>query len=346
MTPTGQVLEVVYPRMYGETVNQKIDRLQQTGLSPHVRGNPTSTRSIPSRRGSIPACTGKPHGYEVVIVMCWVYPRMYGETVHCKLREDGYEGLSPHVRGNRRFYCLRTTGLRSIPACTGKPEHWVSGSAGRQVYPRMYGETPRSVLPLVALKGLSPHVRGNRAHQDQHPRGNGSIPACTGKPRTDRGRSPGPKVYPRMYGETRRAAARASDAGGLSPHVRGNPGMRRQLGPAARSIPACTGKPSSRRCRAGWPRVYPRMYGETAGQEGRPGGQVGLSPHVRGNPDARAVHQHQDGSIPACTGKPRWAMGGGFRPRVYPRMYGETDIKEELARQARGLSPHVRGNLE
>ena len=50
-------------------------------------------------------------------------------------------------------------------------------------------------------------------------------------------------VYPRVYGETHRRFAHASDISGLSPRVRGNLHTREGCTTPIGSIPACTGKP-------------------------------------------------------------------------------------------------------
>ena len=131
---------------------------------------------------------------------------------------------------------------------------------------------------------------------------------------------------------------------GLSPHVRGNRRARCQGRFFEGSIPACTGKPRCGPLRSRAPRVYPRMYGETLGGSIQHRGGSGLSPHVRGNQQGGAVRRAQDGSIPACTGKPSLPPGCRSSERVYPRMYGETQAASYNANVRRGLSPHVRGN--
>ena len=76
----------------------------------------------------------------------------------------------------------------------------------------------------------------------------------------------------------------------------------------------------------------------------------GLSPRVRGNHlvDHRLDGQH--GSIPACTGKPADSPGTPCHPRVYPRVYGETEVEITSGDTYTGLSvaphlsPRVRGN--
>ena len=50
----------------------------------------------------------------------------------------------------------------------------------------------------------------------------------------------------------------------------------------------------------------------------------GLSPRVRGIPQADVAAGLQDGSIPACTGNPPVALISDTVYRVYPRVYGES----------------------
>ena len=188
----------------------------------------------------------------------------------------------------------------------------------------MYGETFNERGAQLPRRGLSPHVRGNLRTGCSCLTRTRSIPACTGKPRTSRLRSPSPRVYPRMYGETPLPHQTPAQTLGLSPHVRGNrrnaDDHRIQLG----SIPACTGKPQE--CDRGrvFDAVYPRMYGETLNAVQTDVFNAGLSPHVRGNLGPRRLTGTGTGSIPACTGKPVGEEPVPQERRVYPRMYGET----------------------
>ena len=116
-----QAHDWVYPRMYGETASTVDARPPINGLSPHVRGNLVGSSAIDDVARSIPACTGKPLVAAPVGTFAGVYPRMYGETHHHPARRRPYDGLSPHVRGNRMRRGARWSSLRSIPACTGKP---------------------------------------------------------------------------------------------------------------------------------------------------------------------------------------------------------------------------------
>ena len=94
-------LDGVYPRVCGGTIlDQTIIRPRQ-GLSPRVRGNPSSGCGGCGCPGSIPACAGEPHLAGPRGCGCGVYPRVCGGTVPDKAQCRAAGGLSPRVRGNR-----------------------------------------------------------------------------------------------------------------------------------------------------------------------------------------------------------------------------------------------------
>ena len=172
-------------------------------------------------------------------------------------------GLSPRVRGNPRLSLLALHCTGSIPACTGEPPVVRRSRLPPEVYPRVYGGTVAAGVPVQQQAGLSPRVRGNRSRRRTGPTAGGSIPACTGEPMWEMLSSNWSKVYPRVYGGTRRRLNAERLQGGLSPRVRGN--QRRPPSPriGRGSIPACTGEPrSTPESRAAY-RVYPRVYGGT-----------------------------------------------------------------------------------
>ena len=70
----------------------------------------------------------------------------------------------------------------------------------------------------------------------------------------------------------------------------------------------------------------------------------GLSPRVRGNPDAAENGPGCGGSIPACAGEPTSGACTGCRSRVYPRVCGGTRRRGRRRPGRPGLSPRVRGN--
>ena len=229
---------------------------------------------------------------------------MYGGTRRGNANRSPAGGLSPRVRGNRGAARLRAYCRRSIPACTGEPRCRCPEPRRSAVYPRVYGGTIVGIGQRPRLKGLSPRVRGNHGISNGNDvlewsipactgepyevigatAGQGSIPACTGEPWTVFRAGTQVEVYPRVYGGTCTRSAVAVLVHGLSPRVRGNPGILFSQVAQLRSIPACTGEPTRRWSCCRHPEVYPRVYGGT--QPGCPGRHAahGLSPRVRGNP--------------------------------------------------------------
>ena len=179
---------------------------------------------------------------------------------------EGRRGLSPRVRGKR----------------TAAPV----GSAGKSVYPRVCGGNVRGSGGLATEAGLSPRVRGKQPLIAPRPRGLGSIPACAGEtvssPCTKRVYS----VYPRVCGGNSRPYPPARWQHGLSPRVRGKLAALPARPLAARSIPACAGETSCHLGVCRGPTVYPRVCGGNLLSAALSSLREGLSPRVRGKPDA------------------------------------------------------------
>ena len=218
----------------------------------------------------------------------------------------------------------------SIPACTGEPRTQDISPAMLRVYPRVYGGTPSKAGGRLAVRGLSPRVRGNRGGRGGGAGPGRSIPACTGEPVRVLVYGTRELVYPRVYGGTADDAYSYRALGGLSPRVRGNPLRPDRPRSAARSIPACTGEPRSATVRTAGASVYPRVYGGTrcALRFAHSGG--GLSPRVRGNLIWRVERGGDAGSIPACTGEPRPGSWSARAGTVYPRVYGGTPSRIKI----------------
>ena len=114
------------------------------------------------------------------------------------------------------------------------------------------------------------------------------------------------RVYPRPCGGTIPRCFLIIREWGLSPPVRGN--RRNTIGGRSRqrSIPARAGEPTPALIRAARAWVYPRPCGGTLTSSGVNTTAVGLSPPVRGNPQAPSDNSWSTGSIPARAGEPSW----------------------------------------
>ena len=119
----------VYPRVCGGTANKGFEFLNDTGLSPRVRGNPRGSAGRRPARRSIPACAGEPLAASICLVQPRVYPRVCGGTPlswRCGVRG---RGLSPRVRGNQPLDRFAEGLGGSIPACAGEPTLWMNGAS-------------------------------------------------------------------------------------------------------------------------------------------------------------------------------------------------------------------------
>ena len=253
----------VYPRVCGETASGWSIRAVHVGLSPRVRGNHVGQGGLADAGGSIPACAGKPKCTASCATMERVYPRVCGETESLSRVSIPASGLSPRVRGNQWHIPCHQIEPGSIPACAGKPQGTRGTRRFLRVYPRVCGETEGPNTSIQPPTGLSPRVRGNRVILRGPEPGDGSIPACAGKPLPFAFTYILVRVYPRVCGETAGARGSSRTGKGLSPRVRGNLRKSSRGLRCPRSIPACAGKPSPRTSRKAGRRVYPRVCGET-----------------------------------------------------------------------------------
>ena len=155
------------------------------------RGSWTSTLS----GGSIPACAGEPQLRDSWTErgIGWVYPRVCGGAITCTvLGRSAFEsGLSPRVRGSRRYPCDSAVvgDGGSIPACAGEPESRFllpSSKSEAGLSPRVRGSPKTDTHTVIRLvRRVYPRVCGGaysgaRRHALLNRRG--SIPACAGEP--------------------------------------------------------------------------------------------------------------------------------------------------------------------
>ena len=132
------------------------------------------------------------------------------------------------------------------------------------------------------------------------------------------------RVYPRVCGGTHSGRTYTFRYGGLSPRVRGNPGIGYLLLMLSRSIPACAGEPGDIGFHYPSCEVYPRVCGGTVAVAAAMPGKAGLSPRVRGNHQRVSNVARSHRSIPACAGEPWPAPLWRICCQVYPRVCGGT----------------------
>ena len=113
----------VYPRACGATRKVAVSHINDCGLSPRMRGNPSRRRYRLEGAGSIPAHAGQPYACHYSHPPLQVYPRACGATFPIPELADDTTGLSPRMRGNRDYAHSRLAWLGSIPAHAGQPHN-------------------------------------------------------------------------------------------------------------------------------------------------------------------------------------------------------------------------------
>ena len=213
----------VHPRVCGEARVVEAGIAKVAGPSPRVRGSRSCGAGVVVGAGSIPACAGKPTPTESAACSRGVHPRVCGEAQADWTATTGDAGPSPRVRGSLRRG-LPLAGIDgSIPACAGKPGPESHARTEWRVHPRVCGEAEElESVPIDAL-GPSPRVRGSHAKQQAAEQDRRSIPACAGKPRSNRLDLSDVRVHPRVCGEALSVSLRAACRTGPSPRVRGSP---------------------------------------------------------------------------------------------------------------------------
>ena len=169
-----------HPRMCGEHRICCQSCKISTGSSPHVRGALVQDFLQGLSTGIIPACAGSTVSWRIRRPPCRDHPRMCGEHNGWKDKAALYLGSSPHVRGARagRLCGVPRSGI--IPACAGSTSRPPDLHTVPRDHPRMCGERPLVTSSASPSAGSSPHVRGARRRQQDHPGSQGIIPACAG----------------------------------------------------------------------------------------------------------------------------------------------------------------------
>ena len=135
------LLSGVYPHACGETLLKFSPKQPPAGLSPRVRGNPSTSRKISPLIGSIPTRAGKPFWLAKPDRRNKVYPHACGETSSYLYIHFPLVGLSPRVRGNQHQKICAMSFIGSIPTRAGKPFWRTDPAYARRVYPHACGET-------------------------------------------------------------------------------------------------------------------------------------------------------------------------------------------------------------
>ena len=176
------------------------DVVADGGLSPLVRGKPSTLIVASTLVGSIPACAGETFYLYFSASAFWVYPRLCGGNGGLQTLSVIPTGLSPLVRGKLISGVHYATASGSIPACAGETADYEAERKTLGVYPRLCGGNTSTNFRILYILGLSPLVRGKLDPYAPYFGIVGSIPACAGETSSGPSFTSGFGVYPRLCG--------------------------------------------------------------------------------------------------------------------------------------------------
>ncbi len=151
----------VYPRACGGATAIMRRRPDQTGLSPRMRGSQALRGATNVGLGSIPAHAGEPGAFRADRSAMRVYPRACGGALSQSELARRAKGLSPRMRGSRRYRSRSPAARGSIPAHAGEPRLATTPRRSRWVYPRACGGAMSVAAGALLRPGLSPRMRGS-----------------------------------------------------------------------------------------------------------------------------------------------------------------------------------------
>ena len=191
----------VHPRVGGEQPLPFLRNACKLGSSPRGRGTaPPACRIVHAAR-FIPAWAGNSPMLVISLHPAAVHPRVGGEQSLSPAPLELVFGSSPRGRGTGRQTCLRSCGLRFIPAWAGNRASLRLRPAHRPVHPRVGGEQAVVIGPSFGKIGSSPRGRGTvifRKPRQLHSR---FIPAWAGNRQWQARQLCRRPVHPRVGGE-------------------------------------------------------------------------------------------------------------------------------------------------
>ena len=148
-----------------------------------------------------PACAGKSSSEGGIIFPPTDHPRLCGEKFCQRGGSLTDDGSPPPVRGKVATVTALCLRLRITPACAGKSNGTVEGTADAKDHPRLCGEKYTFSICAFLLYGSPPPVRGKGTLRSSHCCQMRITPACAGKSISDDVTSLSNWDHPRLCGE-------------------------------------------------------------------------------------------------------------------------------------------------
>ena len=129
-----------HPRVCGEQPPRTKMRRRLRGSPPRVRGTDMLACTLPGRARITPACAGNSSSVILLSLSTTDHPRVCGEQVPIRIRENGRIGSPPRVRGTGQRAGGDGGRNRITPACAGNSKRNHPQRRDNQDHPRVCGE--------------------------------------------------------------------------------------------------------------------------------------------------------------------------------------------------------------
>ena len=234
-------------------------------------------------------------------------------------------GSPPRMRGKVSIGLGQPGTGRITPAYAGKRRNFCYAVSVQRDHPRICGEKPHGLPPLLGDVGITPAYAGKSCPST------GCILPCWD--------------HPRICGEKSGVSRSFTAFTGSPPHMRGKGNAQLLSAVYERITPAYAGKSYCEYTNLGLSKDHPRICGEKPPAVAFLGSVSGSPPHMRGKAKDAINAVSAVRITPAYAGKrPRrstWAQPCTDHPRIC----GEKKALGPFTSSSRGSPPHMRGKV-
>ena len=302
---------------------------------------------VASRAGvaerNTPACAGTTDAGTAAYYDRLEHPRVRGDDTRSRYSFSSRRGTPPRARGRRHLGMLLGLVEWNTPACAGTTCRGCPSGWGCPEHPRVRGDDALHVGGAIHAHGTPPRARGRPGVATGHPHTGRNTPACAGTTRRSAGGGGSRTEHPRVRGDDGMADYLLAGDGGTPPRARGRLEVTLEHMDGPRNTPACAGTTASaaRSARSRW--EHPRVRGDDNKIAVYLRWYQGTPPRARGRLRLELGHGVAERNTPACAGTTVSNRAGASGSGEHPRVRGDDQRGDLLAKVDRGTPPRARG---
>ena len=256
--------------------------LRRLWISPRARGWTVAAKRAYGFADDFPACAGMDPHQGRLPGQGSGFPRVRGDGPRIAYILARKPTISPRARGWTCACYLDGAVTRDFPACAGMDPQTAKIASAGEGFPRVRGDGPLPFLRASRCFGISPRARGWTLRDRGANRSLRDFPACAGMDLDSPVHVVWGTRFPRVRGDGPSHARLIVTGRPISPRARGWTLLLDQPANHDGDFPACAGMdPLASKIRHSTP-GFPRVRGDGPYPQGRPRGEVPISPRARG----------------------------------------------------------------